>query len=440
MRRLEARSGLLRHEPLALASSALLGLCLAACSTDAHDGIASGGAAGSAGSAGESSAGATSAGSSGSSGAPGNEAGASGQGEPGTFCAQGKTVPGAAPSEGFCVREFASVPEARTLLVAPNGDVFVASPSMNTPGGAANGLGQILVISDDDHDGVGELHVFAKNLPDVHGIALGGGYLYFTSGTSVFRTSYVEGQRAEVGPREDLMMPTTFGKGRWTHGLALSVGGALLASSGEYSSCGVAPTGSISQVAKGSAALVAVGFRNPMYMRCHYKEELCAANELGEDQVTGAFEKFVAIRPDTNYGYPCCFGAQQPRVSSDGFGCQAVASEDASYTLADTPFGFDWERGHWPAPYKDGVFVALHGSAYSSPAWRGVKIVYAPTDPNTHLPLRDAWREFVGGFGPSGGPLERPSDIAFSEDGRLFFSDDTGNHVYWVAPVSLRRP
>ena len=55
--------------------------------------------------------------------------------------------------EGFCVREFATVAEARVMKFAPNGDLFVAAPSMGTPGGAYGGRGGIVVLPDDDHDG-----------------------------------------------------------------------------------------------------------------------------------------------------------------------------------------------------------------------------------------------------------------------------------------------
>ena len=32
--------------------------------------------------------------------------------------------------------------------------------------------------------------------------------------------------------------------------------------------------------------VVARGFRNPMYMRCHYRDEVCFATELGDDVVS----------------------------------------------------------------------------------------------------------------------------------------------------------
>jgi glucose/arabinose dehydrogenase len=121
---------------------------------------------------------------------------------------------------------------------------------------------------------------------------------------------------------------------------------------------------------------------------------------------------------------------------SSAAACASVTKEDAEFKLSDTPFGFDWERSAWPAPYRGGLFVALHGSFYA--AWAGASIVYARTDPNTHLPA-EGWHDFLTGFG-IGKTLNRPSDVAFAPDGRMFFSDDHAGVVYWVAPDSLRMP
>jgi glucose/arabinose dehydrogenase len=358
---------------------------------------------------------------------------------PGTFCAMGSDIAGTKVPPGFCLRHFADVPEARTLTFAPNGDLFVGSPSVPTPGGAGGGHGTIVVLSDDDHDGVAEAHNFAEKINDVHGLAIGPGYLYFTTAADVWRTPYAAGQRSETGPRESMGMPQKFGNGgRWAHGLALSAGGQLYASRGEYSACTNSPGGEIDSVTMGSTQVVANGFRNPMYMRCHHKDEVCAAAELGEDQMTGAREKFIGLHPNTNYGYPCCYSTDMPVAVAPAGVCGPVTREDAAFPLSDTPFGLDWEHDLWSEPYHGAVFVALHGSFYSSPSWAGARVVFARTNPDTHMPAED-WRDFVTGFGPEGSPLERPSDVAFAPDGRLFFSDDHGGGVYWVAPTTLRR-
>jgi glucose/arabinose dehydrogenase len=146
------------------------------------------------------------------------------------------------------------------------------------------------------------------------------------------------------------------------------------------------------------------------------------------------------VRPDTQYGFPCCTTTGQASPFNAGhFDCSGVTHEESSFPLNDTPFGLDWERGLWPTPFNNALVVALHGSFYSSPQWAGARLVFAQTDPVTHAPT-GPWLDLMRGFGPGGSPLERPADVAFAPDGRLFIADDTGNAVYWVAPDSLRMP
>ena len=363
---------------------------------------------------------------------------------PDFFCTAGTDVARAVVPAGFCLRHYATVGEARVLLFAPNGDLFVAAPSTPAPGGAGGGPAAIVVLTDDNHDGVAEQANFATGISDVHGLAMGDGFLYYTTMDDIFRTPYTVGQRREMGTREAFHMPTSFGLGgRWTHGMARSIGGVLYASRGEYGQCGGTLRGDISRVAMGTRTILADGFRNPMYMRCHYRDEACLAAELGEDGAPGAREKLVLIRPDTHYGYGAgCYTTNLAASGCDpdagAAACATVTPEDVSIELSRTPFGFDWERGSWPAPFTDGLFLALHGACCSGTTGG---IVFAPTNPITHVPT-GTFTPFLSGFGrPSGGSvLDRPSDVAFAPDGRLFFSDDQGNAVYWMAPTTLRMP
>lgn len=353
-------------------------------------------------------------------------------------------VPGAVVPRGFCIRRYATVGVPRALAVAPNGDLFVTAPSTATPGGASGGPGAIVVLSDDNRDGTAETHMFATGLPDVHGIAIGNGFVYFTTGNNVWRTPYAVGQRRETGTREMIATFESLEGARWTHGLARTPNGTLYTTQGVYSAltCPDTPrNGTIQQVQDGSLRTVAAGFRNPMYIRCHFRDEACLVAELGDDGGAsfGAREKIILVRANTNYGFPCCStnGVTTPYNSGNRYDCSTVPREEAFFPLNDTPFGLDWERGIWPEPFRNAVFVALHGSFYSSPPWAGARIVFAATDPVTHAPV-GPWMDFVLGFDYRGGPLDRPSDVAFSPDGRMFFSDDQGGAVYWVAPEGLR--
>lgn len=360
-----------------------------------------------------------------------------------TFCSTpGADAAGAQIPRGFCMRQFAVIREARVLTFAPNGDLFVASPSVSAPGGAAGGEGRIVVLSDDDHDGVAERSNFLDGVSDVHGLAFARGSLYFTTSNAVMRVPYAAGQRTSGVAPETVAPYEAVSDQRWTHGLAASPGGALYTSQGVHSARTCpdnARAGSVTSVGDTSLDLVAAGLRNPMYLRCHPTDDVCMAAELGDDggRQWNAVERMIALRSGSQFGFPCCATVGQTTGLNDGhFNCSGISREDATFPLNDTPFGLDWERGRWPLPFRDGIFVALHGSFYSQPAWAGARVVFAPTDPVTHAP-NGPFLDFIRGFAPGGSNLDRPADIAFSPDGRLFVSDDMSGAIWWLAPESL---
>ncbi len=360
------------------------------------------------------------------------------------FCATGTNVDGAVVPTGFCTRRFATIGAPRVLNFAPNGDLFVSSPSQSTDGGAPPGLGQIVVLSDDNHDGIAEAHVFLGDVPTVHGIAIAGGFLYYTTSAAIFRTPYIDGQRVASGPGTMVASYPMVPGERWTHGFTRSAAGTLYSALGVYSATTCPDTPRLGQVFRadvgGALTMLSTGYRNPMYLRCHFRDEACIVAELGDDGggSQGARERMVLLRDNTNYGFPCCTGRGRSTTANHNvFDCNSVPQEEAEFPLNDTPFGMDWERGRWPAPFRDAIFVALHGSFYTVPRWQGTRIVFAETDPATHAP-RGSWNSFVLGFGQGGGPLERATDVVFSSDGRMFFADDQGGGVYWVAPANLR--
>ncbi|MBV9945697.1 MAG: hypothetical protein JOZ69_02490, partial [Myxococcales bacterium] len=118
---------------------------------------------------------------------------------PGTFCALSGSIvwtdhgpvqtPGAASApdlawlqlpSGFCAHSFATVKMARQIRFAPDGLVFAASPTATTTGGANNGVAGIVVLPDDDHDGVADSNLtFLSRLPAVQGLMFANGYFYY---------------------------------------------------------------------------------------------------------------------------------------------------------------------------------------------------------------------------------------------------------------------
>ena len=363
-------------------------------------------------------------------------------------------LPIAAPAvltvpSGFCVRRYGTVQSGRVLALAPNDDVFVSSPSTSTPGGSPAGLGAIMVMPDDDHDGVGDAaRTYLSGVDSVHGLLFRDNQLLYTMQNAVTASPYCTGDRSAARPiAQHTHIATLTGAVRWTHTLAQDPGGRLLVSMGQYdtNTCPVPDprAGSVLRIGDGApdqGSIVVAGFRNPMFIRCR-EWGGCYASELSGDgwDGIGGHEKLIEIHDGDRYGFPCCVdhGVPVPGVSTAG-NCLDVAVSVATFPLHNTPFGFDFAPTSWPAPYGGGLFVAQHGYVGS---WVGAGVYWSPTDPTTHRPTQSP-TVFVNGFGhrTAGGNEERVSDLVFARDGRAFFCDDQSGDIYWIAPTTLRMP
>lgn len=366
----------------------------------------------------------------------------------GTFCALPDNMPvGVTVPRGFCVRRYARVRHPRVLAFAPNGDLFVASSGMLGPGGTGPGLGAIVVLPDDNRDGVGDApQFFLEGVTSVHGLLFDGSSLLYTLQEGVYRAPYAAGdRRATTSRAAHPRLADLSDSIRWTHTLARGADGAYYVTMGTGDSAQCPPpnrrAGAVLRFGEGVAptgATVIDGLRNPMFMRCK-DWGACYAAELTHDGwgTYGGVEKLVQLRQGDDHGFPCCIARDitwpgTPR----GFDCGRVAPSVQTYPLHDTPFGFDWAPTSWPAPYGGAFFVGLHGEVGS---WRNTGVQWAPVDPATHRPAA-ATVFFVSGWGRGAAVEGRVADLVFAPDGRMFFSDDQDGAIYWVAPLTLRIP
>jgi hypothetical protein len=99
---------------------------------------------------------------------------------------------------GFCVHFFATVGNARTIRFAPGGELFVASPSRGTIGGGRSGASAILVLSDDDRNGLADpvRAAFVSNIASTQGILFANGSFYWQDDATIFKVRYASGDRA----------------------------------------------------------------------------------------------------------------------------------------------------------------------------------------------------------------------------------------------------
>jgi glucose/arabinose dehydrogenase len=396
----------------------------------------------------------------------------------GAFCAlpgsviwtdQGHGVVPGAPSpedlswltlpSGFCAHYYATVPDVRQLRVAPGGEVFATSPTAQTTGGNyLAGLASIVVLPDDNRDGVADsTHTFMGTLPNTQGLLFENGAFHYQDGPKVLSVPYKAGERLPTGTPQ---MVTTITAPQdalhWTKVMDVAQDGTMYITNGGSQGDACLPgdpvRGAIFKLnPDGSTTLVAKGFRNPIALRCESNHDVCLAAELAWDYSgdKGGREKLVPVRPGDDWGYPCCASQNLPYtgVTYAGGGtpdCSGVAPETDGFIIGHTPFGLDFETGQWPSPWNDRVYVTLHGVAGT---WEGARVVGIELDPATGLPMPaselqtggdpNTMKQFATGWDDSRQDHGRPAAITFAADGRMFLGDDYKGLIVWIAPVTL---
>jgi glucose/arabinose dehydrogenase len=83
-----------------------------------------------------------------------------------------------------------------------------------------------------------------------------------------------------------------------------------------------------------------------------------------------------------------------------------------------------------PAPYRDGAFIAQHGSWNRKPP-AGYRVIFVPFSDGRPQGLpRDVLTGFLSANGEAQG---RPVGLAFDATGALLVADDVGNTIWRVS-------
>ena len=356
--------------------------------------------------------------------------------------------------DGFCAHHFANIPETRLLRFAPNGDLFVASPSTPCAGGASGGLGAIVVLPDDDADGVADATLHYKGgLPSTQGLLFSGGYLYYQDDQKVMRTPYNTGDRTAPSAAEQMIDVTVYYSGtHWPKAIDADDNGNIFVTNGgdQGEACDTSLAESERPFHGGvlridgspGGQLVAKGLRNPIALRCAPGTGTCFGLELARDFAPqqGSREKLFPLKQGDDWGFPCCATANMPYTDlSPAPTCAGVVPETTSFIIDHTPFGLDFEQGSWPGTWQSRVFVVLHGFVGS---WVGARLVAIATDPKTGWPVMSSesnpdgtFTDFATGWDDGQHAHGRPAAVAFAPDGRLFVGNDINGDIFWIAPV-----
>jgi glucose/arabinose dehydrogenase len=332
---------------------------------------------------------------------------------------------------GFSVTTFAEgLSNPRTMAYSPNGDLFVAQSR----------AGSIVVMKGGDPN---QRTNYATGLQNPFGMAFQPGYFYVGETSRVVRYKYQPGDTSAQGAPEKLAdFPTG---GHSTRNIVFSrdgkkmyvaVGSLSNKSSGEPDVRAAVneynPDGS-------GRRIYAAGLRNPVgiTLRPGSDEIWVAVNErdtLGDDLVP---DYITSVKDGGFYGWPYSYIGNHPDPEHKGEHPELAARAIVPDVLlpahaAAVSIAF-YTGTQFPARYRNGAFVGLHGSWNRSKA-HGYKVVFVPfQNGKPSGPPED----FLSGWLIDEGPGQittwgRPAGVTVAPDGSLLVAEDSNGRIFRV--------
>jgi len=352
----------------------------------------------------------------------------------------GLTVP-----PGFAIEKIATVPHARELAVTPNGDLLVGTET------------DTVSIVPDAQGAPGTPRVFAQvDDRPVASVWLDGDTLYLGAQFGVYRLAYHTGDREARETPQKIASVRTSGESRDHVTTTVAVtNGMLYASVG--SSCNACvpdldPTRATIQMMHLDGSDMTpkvVRVRNAIALGVNPATKTLWAGVAGQDELPHGhpYENFdaISLRPGVvDYHWPYCYEDRKP--ARPGADCHDAPVARVVLPAYETPIGATFypleARGRYafPAEYRGGAFIALHGSWHTPLVPPRVAFVPMTGDePRTPVDWSDPskqWREFAGGFQKADDTrVARPTGVAVGTDGSLFVSDDQSGAIFRIRPV-----
>jgi glucose/arabinose dehydrogenase len=366
----------------------------------------------------------------------------------------------------FCMIRYASnVTNARDLLFAPNGDLFVA------------GGGDVKVLYDSNGDGLSganERSTFTAVPEGNHGVALTATHLYASSTTTVYRWTYTSGQRTATGNAETVVSGIGTG-GHSTRTLLIDSQNRLYVSIGSAgnldSATGTTPPQSRALIRRydlgnipsggyqvSDGELFAAGLRNEVGINMDSQGRLWGV-ENGRDNLLGnahydnpaeEVNLFDTAKPGRNYGYPFCWSeGLWTGALAKGPGTQHLDSEmPGSFTESScqdpnivVPPAFalrahlapldivEYTGNAYPAEFRGNMFVTSHGSWNRESGQVGHLILRLRMTNGTPSQVDNFLGESNNGNLREGSWGVRPVGIRVDPDGLLTFTDNSTGTV-----------
>lgn len=367
--------------------------------------------------------------------------------------------------------------EARHIAVTNEGNIYVKLNRVK------NGNG-ILYLQDENGDGKMEKKTGFADYGGT-GMALKNGFLYASSNTDVYR--YKLNDKDEV---EQANQPEKIISGLLDHGehnsksVTLDNEGNIYVNVGAYSNscqeqdrvpgsmgipgCPILDSaGGIWQFKAdkadqhyGDGVHYATGLRNVVGLDWNQEDNALFVMQHGRDQLHDLFPKYYSVKQSTvlpaeclyeirkgaNAGWPYIYydQIQHKQILMPEYGGNGTKTADKKYLDPVVAFpghmapdGLLFYTGNqFPEKYKNGAFIAFHGSWNRSPEPQaGYFVAFVPFKNGKPS---GKWEIFANGFAGKkqvmspGSAEHRPCGLAQGPDGSLYVSDDSKGTIYRI--------
>lgn len=374
---------------------------------------------------------------------------------------------------GFTISDYATdLPTARYVTVAPNGDLFVSSFQGST----------ITVLRDTKKSGKPDMRaVFAQRdaaapagargappaaapaptstaaaaipctnttlpagavgIQQPQGMAFHNGYLYVANTNSIVRYKYTPGDMTAQGAPEKVVDLISGGHG-WRNVIFNAAGTKMYVSIGSGSNndagedCRRAAILEFNPDGTGGR-IFASGIRNPEGLAWQpgvnnvLWTSVNERDNLGDNLVP---DYITSVKDGGFYGWPYSYIGQNydPRyVGGMPDLVKKALVPDVLIPAHSAAVGLTFYTGtQFPARYRNGAFVGLHGSWNRSTA-EGYKVIFVPFVNGKPGPIED----FLTGFVVDPAQVTkwgRPVGVTVAPDGSLLVVDDVSNKIYQI--------
>jgi len=381
--------------------------------------------------------------------------------------------------QGFCATVVAeNVGNARHLLVAPNGDLFVSLEGR----GGAGGSGGIVALRDTNGDG--KMDTKEKfGVGSATGIGMRNGFLYFATTTSVIRYKLPPGELKPSGGPEIIVDGLPDRRQHAEKGLAFDGKGGLYVNVGAPSNAcqsrdrqakvpGQDPClllekhGGIwrfdenklgqqqedgKRYATGMRQMVGLTWHdNSLWAVMHNRDSLDTlwpGQFTAEQNAEWPAEYLLKVEDGSNFGWPYCFynNSEKKLVTNPEYGGDGKkADRCANFNAPTVAFPGHWAPNdvmfytgtQFPAKYRGGAFIAFHGSWNRAPLPQaGYNVTFVPFANGKPSGAYEVFADGFAGKTPLANPndaVARPGGLAQGPDGSLYITEDVKGRIWRV--------